>query len=90
MGPKFVHVSHHVKRRSTLHLCHHSLGRARNTRCLNHNNFCQIYKFQDTAARTYGLGGGKVSENLVKINVYYTSLNENVIKDEINYDFEVR
>merc|ERR1712012_238976 len=45
-------------------------------------------KYKDTAARTYGVDKGTISENLVKINVYYTSLNEKVIEDEIDYDFK--
>ena len=42
------------------------------------------------AAGTYGVHKEEVSENLVKINVYYTSLNEKVVEDEIDYSLKVR
>ena len=32
----------------------------------------------------------EVAENLVKINVYYTSLNEKTVQDEIVYSMKVK
>ena len=45
---------------------------------------------QDTAAKKYGVKKERVPENLVKINVYYTSLNEKLVEDMIDYNLEVR
>ena len=44
---------------------------------------------QETAANTYGVDKESVSENLIKINVYYTSLNEKLVEDVIDYSTEV-
>ena len=44
---------------------------------------------QNTAANSYGVDKESVSENLVKINVYYTSLNEKAVEDKIDYSFQV-
>ena len=38
----------------------------------------------------FGMDNKSVAENLVKINVYYTSLNEKIIQDEIVYSIQVR
>ena len=38
----------------------------------------------------YGVDEESVSENLVKINVYYTSLNQKSIEDKIDYSLQVR
>ena len=46
--------------------------------------------FQETAANAYGVNKESVSENLIKINVYYTSLNEKAVEDKIDYSFQVR
>ena len=46
--------------------------------------------FQETAANAYGIKKESVSENLIKINVYYTSLNEKAVEDKIDYSFQVR
>ena len=53
---------------------------------------CLIGKtfFQGTAAQTYGVNKETVSENLIKINVYYTSLNEKFVEDKIDYSLEVK
>ena len=45
---------------------------------------------QETAANTYGVSEDSVSENLIKINVYFTSLNEKLVEDVIDYSFEVK
>ena len=45
---------------------------------------------QETAANTYGVSKDSVSENLIKINVYFTSLNEKLVEDVIDYSFEVK
>ena len=45
--------------------------------------------FQDTAANSYGVDKERASENLVKINVYYTSLNERKVEDKIDYSIQV-
>ena len=45
---------------------------------------------QGTAANTYGVNEDSVSENLIKINVYFTSLNEKLVEDVIDYSFEVK
>ena len=45
--------------------------------------------FQDTAASSYGVDKERASENLVKINVYYTSLNERKVEDKIDYSIQV-
>ena len=45
---------------------------------------------QETAANTYGVDEDSVSENLIKINVYFTSLNEKLVEDVIDYSFEVK
>ena len=37
----------------------------------------------------FGMDNKSVAENLVKINVYYTSLNEKIIQDEIVYSLQV-
>ena len=44
---------------------------------------------KETAANAFGMDGKSVAENLVKINVYYTSLNEKIIQDEIVYSLQV-
>ena len=41
------------------------------------------------AASLYGVNEKSVSENLIMINVYYTSLNEKSIEDKIDYSMEV-
>ena len=45
---------------------------------------------QGTATNTYGVNEDSVSENLIKINVYFTSLNEKLVEDVIDYSFEVK
>ena len=45
---------------------------------------------EETAANAFGMEIENVPENLVKINVYYTSLNEKTIEDEIVYSVKVR
>merc|ERR1719507_1164284 len=45
-------------------------------------------KHQETAANAFGMDSKSVAENLVKINVYYTSLNEKTIQDEIVYSLQ--
>ena len=45
---------------------------------------------KETAANAFGMEIESVRENLVKINVYYTSLNEKTIEDEIVYSVKVR
>ena len=45
---------------------------------------------KETAANAFGMEIESVPENLVKINVYYTSLNEKTIEDEIVYSVKVR
>ena len=45
---------------------------------------------QETAANTYGVSEDSVSENLIKINVYFTSLNEKLVEDVIDYSLEVK
>ena len=44
---------------------------------------------QATAAETYGIEGNSMN-NLIKVNIYYTSLNEKTTEDVIAYNFEVR
>ena len=44
---------------------------------------------KETAANAFGMDSKSVAENLVKINVYYTSLNEKTIQDEIVYSLQV-
>ena len=51
---------------------------------------CCLSTFQNTAANAYGVNKENVSENLIKINVYYTSLNEKAVEDKIDYSFQVR
>ena len=48
-----------------------------------------VQTFQETAAVTYGVDKNSVSENLIKINVFYTSLNEKTIEDVIDYSTQV-
>ena len=43
---------------------------------------------QSTAAETYGIEGDPIN-NLIKVNVYYTSLNEKTTEDVIDYNIEV-
>ena len=43
---------------------------------------------QSTAADIYGIEGDPV-KNLIKVNVYYTSLNEKTTEDVIDYNIEV-
>ena len=45
---------------------------------------------KETAAQAFGMDSKEVAENLVKINVYYTSLNEKTVQDEIVYSMKVK
>ena len=47
-----------------------------------------IFFLQSTAAATYGIGGNLVN-NLIKVNVYFTSLNEKTTEDVVDYNIEV-
>ena len=47
-----------------------------------------LFFFQSTAAETYGIEGNPIN-NLIKVNVYYTSLNEKTTEDIADYDIEV-
>ena len=44
---------------------------------------------QATAAETYGIDENSI-ENLIKVNVFYTSLNEKTTEDVIDYNIEVK
>ena len=50
---------------------------------------CYLSTFQNVAANSYGVDNKSVSENLIKINVYYTSLNEKAVEDKIDYSIKV-
>ena len=43
---------------------------------------------QSTAASSYGIKGQN-SSDLIKLNVYYSSMNEKTIEDKIDYRIEV-
>ena len=47
-----------------------------------------FFFFQSTAAATYGKKGDPAN-NLIKVNVYYTSLNEKTTEDVVDYNIEV-
>ena len=47
-----------------------------------------ILFLQSTAAATYRIGGNSV-KNMIKVNVYYTSLNEKTTQDVVDYNIEV-
>ena len=46
--------------------------------------------FQSTATDSYGTDGENASSNLIKLNVYYSSMNEKTIEDKIDYSVEVK
>ena len=66
-------------------------GQAKSTRwyIYNMHTNCCLSTFQNTASNSYGVNKESVSKNLIKINVYYTSLNEKAVKDKIDYSFQV-
>ena len=45
---------------------------------------------QSTAASSYGIKENISSKNLIKLNVYYSSMNEKTIEDKIDYSIEVK
>ena len=44
---------------------------------------------QSTAAETYNMTKEVASRDLLKVNIFYTSLNEKIIEDVIEYSLEV-
>ena len=52
-------------------------------------NCLLFYLCQSTAADSYGTDGENASSNLIKLNVYYSSMNEKTIEDKIDYRIEV-
>ena len=52
-------------------------------------NCSLFYLCQSTAADSYGTDGENASSNLIKLNVYYSSMNEKTIEDKIDYRIEV-
>ena len=44
---------------------------------------------QTTAAETYNMTKEVASRDLLKVNIFYTSLNEKIIEDVIEYSLEV-
>ena len=44
---------------------------------------------QSTAAEIYNVTKDVASRDLIKVNIFYTSLNEKIIEDLIDYSLEV-
>ena len=90
MGPKLVLASPLVKKKSIQLLYLPLRGQTKSIRWYNVHIIGCPSTLQNTAANSYGVEEERVSENLVKINVYYTSLNEKSIEDKIDYSLQVR
>ena len=82
MGPEAVPVDQPAWKKTTPPRCLQSSGQTKSIRLIKKNNLHFVLS-KETAANAFGMDGKSVAENLVKINVYYTSLNEKIIQDEI-------
>ena len=89
MGPEAVPVDQRAWKKTTPPRCLQSSGQTKSIRLINPLRTHLVFP-KETAANTFGMEIESVPENLVKINVYYTSLNEKTIEDEIVYSMKVR
>ena len=89
MEQKRVHAIRHAQRRTILPPSHPKPGQAQSTRWRHQTNPLKYFLLpQSSAAKAYGIVGNPMN-NLIKVNVYYTSLNEKITEDVIDYNIEV-